>query len=267
MGPRLRLSVLPLLVSLAAFLLPRPTVANEAGPACAPEGSRPLIVLARPETGRSFARLGGPDSFVDPAVDRAIVPIRALTEALAPGEGSVRWESDTRTATFARGPHLLSISIPLGRSRTGVAVVNGRAVQVDTFICDGHLYAPARFAAAALGAGIRWYPDRTVIIDPAWTPNPADLGLRELPTRPSGDYHIAGRLQALPAAAAAPSAGEPDLPAAPAAPSAAKPALPAAAMPADCGRWPATWLEFLSSPARSSRQAVRASACAFVRAR
>lgn len=157
----------------------RANPANE--PGCAPPTARQVTVLARSGVGRSFTPLSGEGAaapFLDAEQSRTIVPVRDLVLAMTGDPKSTIWDEGTRTAIFLRGPHSIAISIPFGQTRATRALVNGREVPIQAFICQDRLFAQAFVVAGALGAGIKFYGQRTVVVDPAWGTTPADDQVR-----------------------------------------------------------------------------------------
>lgn len=183
---RVRLQVFGLLGAMAFLLLsttaaPSARANPAAGSDCAPAASHPVTVLARSGVGRSFTQLPGDGSaspFLDADQSRTIVPVRDLVLAMTEDPKSTIWDAGTRTAIFLRGPHSIAISVPFGQSRAAKALVNGREVPIQAFICHDRLFAQAFVVAGALGAGIKFYGQRTVVVDPAWGTTPADDQVR-----------------------------------------------------------------------------------------
>ncbi|MFN3925023.1 MAG: copper amine oxidase N-terminal domain-containing protein [Pseudarthrobacter sp.] len=155
---------------------------------CSPGEARRVNVLARPAAGLAFtsvAQIGG-TPFLDTQSSTTYVPVRSLVSIIAAGEGGgTRWDEQTRTATFSRAGRTISFSIPPGTNRAERATVNGERVAVTSFICNGRLYAPARFVAASLGVELKWYADGTVVVDPAWQPS-VPSGISDAPP----DSHV-----------------------------------------------------------------------------
>lgn len=190
------------LVVVGALLLLPPSGAPAArandvpAPACAPQTAREVTVLARSGVGRSFTPLSGEGAaapFLDAEQSRTIVPVRDLVLAMTGDPKSTIWDEGTRTAIFLRGPHSIAISIPFGQTRATRALVNGREVPIRAFICQDRLFAQAFVVAGALGAGIKFYGERTVVVDPAWGTTPMDDQVRTAVLRSEYQHRTAGR--------------------------------------------------------------------------
>lgn len=165
--------------------LGHPTV--QADSHCGSPGSRRVPLLARPGAGSTFTTIGadGASPYLDHRSGTTMVPIRSLVAVIGAVDGDIRWDEPTRTATFIRSGLSLAISFVPGSHTSDRARVNGQSVAIESVICDGRLYAPARFVANALGVSLKWYPDGTVVIDPAWGPEgPTESGpdVRRPPT-------------------------------------------------------------------------------------
>jgi hypothetical protein len=142
----------------------------QAGSHCGSPGSRPVTLLARPGAGTSFTTIGaaGAAPYLDNYTGTTMVPVRSLVAVISAIDGAIRWDEPTRTATFIRSGLSLSFSFDPGSRSSDRALVNGQSVAIHSIICDDRLYAPARFVSNALGVSLKWYPDGTVVVDPAW---------------------------------------------------------------------------------------------------
>jgi len=214
---------------LVGILITAADLPVRADAACGSPGSRRIPLLARPGAGSIFTTIGtdGAWPYLDYQSGTTMVPVRSLVAVIGAGDGDVRWDESTRTATFIRSGLTLSFSFVPGSHTSDRARVNGQSVAIDSVICDGRLYAPARFVAKALGVGLKWYPDGTVVVDPAWGPQgPAESG-------PDVGVH--------------------------------RPVVPAPTQTPSCEAVPTRLVEIIRAPASAYWQATRATACQILR--
>jgi len=175
--------------------LPRPAAAAASG-TCLPKNRLPVTVLVRSAAGRPWLPLetDGPLPFIDGDTGRTIVPLRALTTALAPGSDSVRWYSDLRTASFWYQGHTLSIRFPRDVDRSYTATLDNQPYTLTSYLCDSRVWVTARTVAEAYRIDIQ-YEGGYVLIDGAGSDPLAQQTSRKLsdcPAYPEGsDYLLA----------------------------------------------------------------------------
>lgn len=100
---------------------------------------------------------------VDPAWDRALVPVRCIVEQTG---GDVTWAGTTKTVTVSLAGRRVEMTVGSPRAR-----VDGRQVWIDSdhrvvpTISCGRTMAPARFVAESLGGMALWRAsDRTITL-------------------------------------------------------------------------------------------------------
>lgn len=90
--------------------------------------------------------------FIDPTYNRAMVPVRAVSEALV---SNVGWNSETRTVIISsvvtNGTYLISVDTPLPDGM-GSAVIR-----------DDRVFVPIRYVAEVLGATARWDGENSAV--------------------------------------------------------------------------------------------------------
>ncbi len=227
----------------------------QAEPGCMPAESAQVTVLARPGLGHSFLKLEGDGDaapYLDKDSGRVMVPVRSMVTLITPAHDVARWDDASRTATFQRGDHTLSFSFAPGSNRTDTARLGGQIVQAEAYICGGKVVASARFIAGALGSGIKWYKStNTVVVDPAWGPDSETLALQV-----TAGASISGSAEAL-------SEGRIGGARATSQPAVHAEGRLGRSSTSSCAA-PARVLDYLLSPADSSRQAARSVACQWV---
>lgn len=166
---RARSILMAFLLALAATWgsLPRATAAA-AGGSCLPTNRLPVTVLVRSAAGRPWLPLetDGPLPFIDGDTGRTIVPLRALTTALAPGSDNVRWYDDLRTASFWYQGHTLSIRFPRDVDRTYTATLDKQPYSLTSYLCNSRVWVTARTVVEAYHIDIQ-YDGGYVLIDGA----------------------------------------------------------------------------------------------------
>jgi len=230
----------------------------EAANACGQGRYASLTLLARPGLGYSFTKVDVPDDvgpYLDLTTNMAMVPIRALMAVLSPATDSVHWEETTRTATFVRGTHTLTLRFPVGLSVPSGTTVNGAARPIQAVLCNGKVYAPGRQVAESLGVGIRWYEGRVVVMDPAWDPEleAVSAGASGGETTESAPAIVPNEYLRYVTTVAEVSP--------------TWTSLHSPQAPAGCGSWPGSVTRLLLAPAESAREMARASACRWIRDR
>lgn len=136
---------------------------------CTSSTNLPATVLVRSGPNDEYRGVTGDggDPYVEPRSGAAMIPMRALLEALAPGVDNVQWNDATRTATFWFQGHTLQITYPRGVDRVYTARLDGRNYSMNSFICQGRVWAPVRPVASAFDVGVSYFPGNIVILDPA----------------------------------------------------------------------------------------------------
>lgn len=181
MGKRwlVRIVAALVLMSMPAAVLWRGPVTRE-GPELQPD----LIALAAAGAGKGCSRLAElepvdlvvrlPDrgtaqvgvGFWETETDRVLAPVRRVVTPLAPGPWGVFWDETNRTASLLREGQVLSIHVPEGRDRTGVAVLNGEVVGAETILCEERLYVSLGLLAEGLNLRYRWRDAGSILVEP-----------------------------------------------------------------------------------------------------
>lgn len=165
-----RLTGVTLLIVLLAVagLVFLPAGQSAASEGCGGAGRMEVTVLVRPSGGERFAALGadGGSPYIDTSLGRTIVPLRPLFDALSPGQQVTTWDPQTRTASFRQQGHMISVAFPGGSTRAYSMRVDGRDLPIHSFLCNGRIYAPARYLVEAMGMEIRYFEHGIVVIDP-----------------------------------------------------------------------------------------------------
>lgn len=171
-----------LLLGWSAF---RPAGASEAR--CG-QSATPITVLARGGTNRAYVALDdvGEIAFLDPETNETIIPLRPFFTLLSDA-GAVHWDESSRTARFQYGMHQLSLQVPLSNGQISTRL-DDVPYSLRAYVCDGHLHAPLRGVANALGLELQWYAsDRTAVVTPVRTEPPAQAPVvAPQPARPAG---------------------------------------------------------------------------------
>lgn len=156
-------------LALLLFGLAVPWPEAGASGTCGPTGQLPVTILARPGTGHPFLPLDDTlgNSYIDPNSYRTMVPLRALVTAVSPYDpDAIRWDSSNRTALVRYAGKAMSITYSANSDRAYSLTVNGQSHAIHTFICQGRIYAPARYISEVLGLRIDYFEDGIVVIDP-----------------------------------------------------------------------------------------------------
>lgn len=147
-----------------------------AGASGAPCGQRAeqVTVLARGGTDRAYVALDdiGEIAFLDPETNETIIPLRPFFTILS-NVGAVRWDESSRTARFSYDVHQLSLQVPQSGGQISTRL-DDVPYSLRAYVCDGHLHAPLRAVANALGLELQWYAaDQTALVTPVRTQLPA----------------------------------------------------------------------------------------------